>query len=155
MKRSLHIIKCLAIPLIVGGISGYITSDAIQIWYIALKKPSFNPPNYLFGPVWTLLYILMGVSKYLIDQTHDLRDLRKANIIYYTQLALNFFWSIIFFKLQSPLLALLEIIFLWICILYMIIHFYKMRRLPALINIPYLVWVTFASILTGSILTLN
>jgi benzodiazapine receptor len=155
MKKGLKLSICILIPLLVGAISGYFTSTSITTWYETLNKPSFNPPNYLFGPVWTTLYILMGISLFLV--LNKAKDLEKNKIIFVfsIQLILNFLWSFLFFKFQQLGLALAEILIMWCSILFMIIVFYKTNKLAALINIPYLLWVSFATILTYSIYTLN
>lgn len=155
MKKTIKLIICILLPLLVGGISGFATATSINDWYVNINKPSFNPPNYLFGPVWTTLYILMGVSFYMILQTasHDMR--KKAVNIFSIQLLLNFCWSFIFFNFQLPGFAFAEIIIMWISILTMIIIFYKINKTAALLQIPYLMWVSFASVLNGSIWYLN
>jgi tryptophan-rich sensory protein len=155
MNKSLKLSLCILVPLLVGSISGYFTSTSITTWYVTLNKPSFNPPNYLFGPVWTTLYILMGISLFLV--LNKAKDLEKSKIIFVfsIQLILNFLWSFLFFKFQQLGLALAEILLMWCSILFMIIIFYKTNKLAALINIPYLFWVSFATILTYSIYTLN
>lgn len=155
MKKGLKLSLCILIPLIVGSVSGYFTATSITTWYVTLNKPSFNPPNYLFGPVWTTLYILMGISLFLA--LNKAKDLEKNKIIFVfsLQLILNFLWSFLFFKFQQLGLALAEILLMWFSILFMIIVFYKTNKLAALINIPYLLWVSFATILTYSIYTLN
>jgi tryptophan-rich sensory protein len=153
MNKSIKLTLCILLPLLVGGISGFFTSQSIPNWYVFLNKPSFNPPNYLFGPVWTLIYILMGISFYLV--------LNKPNVswllvgIFLTQLILNFFWSFIFFNLHNLGLALVEIILLWASILAMIILFFKTNKWAAILNIPYLLWVSFATLLNYSIYGLN
>lgn len=155
MKKTIKLIICISLPLLVGGISGFATATSINDWYVSINKPSFNPPNYLFGPVWTTLYILMGISFYMILQTasHEIR--KKAVNIFSIQLLLNFCWSFIFFNFQLPGFAFIEIIMMWISILMMIILFYKINKTAALLQIPYLMWVSFASILNGSIWYLN
>jgi tryptophan-rich sensory protein len=155
MNKSLKLSLCILVPLLVGSISGYFTSTSITTWYVTLNKPSFNPPNYLFGPVWTTLYILMGISLFLV--LNKAKDLEKSKIIFVfsIQLILNFLWSFLFFKFQQLGLALAEILLMWCSILFMIIIFYKTNKLAALINIPYLLWVSFATILTYSIYILN
>jgi tryptophan-rich sensory protein len=145
---------CLILPLAIGGLSGYLTVSGLNGWYTTLIKPSFNPPNYVFGPVWTLLYLLMGVSIYMIRTAeHPLR--KNATIIFAIQLVLNFWWSIIFFQMERPLAALVEIIVMWFSILYMIVSFRRIKPLAAYLQIPYLLWVSFATLLTASIWWLN
>lgn len=150
LKAVISIVICLA----VGGISGYITADAIPGWYVTINKPSFNPPNWIFGPVWTTLYILMGVAFYLIwKSTHPQKN--KAMLLFGIQLLLNFFWSIIFFNFHALGFALAEIILLWIFILLSILSFYPISKVASYLLIPYLLWVSFASVLNFSIWQLN
>jgi tryptophan-rich sensory protein len=142
------------LPLIVGGLSGYFTASNIATWYVTLNKPFFNPPNYLFGPVWTVLYLMMGISLgMIINAKHSNKN--NSLIIFSIQLVLNFFWSVIFFSLQSPGWAAIEIIALWLSIIYMIRNFYKINKWAGWLQIPYLLWVTFASVLNISIYVLN
>jgi tryptophan-rich sensory protein len=142
------------LPLIVGGLSGYFTASNIATWYVTLNKPFFNPPNYLFGPVWTVLYLMMGISLgMIINAKHSNKN--KSLIIFSIQLVLNFFWSVIFFSLQSPGWAAIEIIAMWLSIIYMIRNFYKINKWAGWLQIPYLLWVTFASVLNISIYVLN
>lgn len=153
MNKSIKLILCILLPLLVGGVSGYFTSQSIPNWYVYLNKPSFNPPNYLFGPVWTLLYILMGISFYLVINKPNISWLLVG--IFITQIILNFFWSFIFFNAHNLGLALFEIVLLWASILAMIILFYKTNKWAAILNIPYLLWVSFATLLNYSIYSLN
>jgi translocator protein len=155
MKNAIRLTLCILIPLIIGGISGYFTSASITTWYVTLNKPFFNPPNYLFGPVWTTLYILMGISFYIILKKAKSEDLPKLSAVFVLQLMLNFLWSFIFFKYQNLGLALIEIVLMWCSILTMILLFYKTDRTAGLMNIPYLLWVSFASLLNAGIYYLN
>lgn len=155
MKKIIQLILCVFAPLLVGGISGYYTSSSITTWYATLNKPFFNPPNYLFGPVWTTLYILMGISFYLILNKAEKNVKPKLILIFCVQLTLNFLWSFIFFNFQQLGLASIEIMLMWLSILVMIITFYKTSKVAALMNIPYLLWVSFATVLTVSIYSLN
>ncbi len=152
MNNWVRLIICIAIPLTVGGISGFATSSAISTWYAQLNKPSFNPPNYLFAPVWTVLYLLMGISLYIIT---DKGFINKMVLIFALQLALNFAWSFVFFYFHQPGWAFAEILLLWVCILFMIISFYRVNVWASLIQVPYLLWVSFAAILNFSIWMLN
>ncbi len=138
-----------------GTISGIATASNISTWYVTLNKPSFNPPNYLFAPVWTTLYLLMGVSLFMILQTAKSSPKTQAIKAFSVQLALNFCWSFLFFTFHTLGIALIEIIVLLCCILWMIFSFYKINKTAALFNIPYLLWVSFASILNASIYMLN
>lgn len=154
MKQSIKIIISILIPLIIGGVSGAITASEIPTWYLTLNKPSFNPPNYLFGPVWTTLYILMGISWHLVSKATPDRK-TKLVVIYILQLILNFLWSIIFFGFHAPFMALIEISLLWATILIMIITFYKENKVAGLLQVPYLLWVSFATTLNFAIWQLN
>ncbi len=155
MKKTLRLIGCIGLTLAVGGISGAFTVDGVKGWYRTLNKPFFNPPDYLFGPVWTALYALMGVSLFLILGLPATQQRKRAVAVFFIQLLLNFFWSIIFFSLHAPGWALVEIAALWGCILYMIISFSRMRRLAGALQWPYLAWVSFASLLNAGIYFLN
>lgn len=146
----------LVLPFIAGGIGSYFTAPAITTWYATLEKPFFNPPNWIFGPVWTLLYIFMGISFYLVWTTHTKKPERVFGIrLFMIQLAVNTLWSIIFFGLQSPSLALLVIIILWILIFLTIKNFLKISKPASWLLIPYLAWVSFAALLNIAITLLN
>ena len=155
MNKFIKLALCITVPLLIGGISGFATATSINDWYVSINKPSFNPPNYLFGPVWTTLYILMGISFFMILQSPANEFRKKAVTIFCIQLFLNFWWSFIFFKFQLLGLAFIEIILIWISIITMITLFYKINKTAALLQIPYLLWVSFASVLNGSIWFLN
>jgi translocator protein len=153
LKKVFKLVGCLFLPLLVGGLSGYFTTESISTWYVFLNKPSFNPPNYLFGPIWTILYLLMGISLYIIlNQTKTSKALIS---IFGIQLGLNFLWSLIFFNSHQLGFAFIEILLLWISILAMIILFYQSNKWAAILNIPYLLWVSFATLLNYSIYKLN
>ena len=140
----------------IGLIGGLATSAGVSGWYLTLAKPALNPPNWIFGPVWTLLYILMGVAAFFIWQRGlGDRKVRKSLIVYGVQLLLNLLWSIVFFGLHSPLWALVVIIFLWLFILLTIVEFYKQRPLAAYLLIPYILCVSFASYLNYMLWFLN
>jgi benzodiazapine receptor len=155
MKNSLKLLLCIIIPLAIGAFSGIATTSGIDTWYVNIEKPSFNPPNYLFGPVWTTLYILMGISFYMILQAQKNELRKKAIAVFCIQLFLNFWWSFIFFKYQLLGLAFIEIILIWLSIAAMIIIFFEINKTAALLQIPYLLWVSFASVLNGTIWLLN
>ncbi len=146
---------CIAIPLVSGSLSGLAIADHISSWYSTLNKPSFNPPNYLFGPVWSVLYILMGIGLYLILQTPKSAMRTKSIILFAVQLILNLSWSFIFFNAQSPFAALIIIGILWIAILMMMIYFHTLSPIASYLQIPYLLWVSFASVLNAAIWLLN
>lgn len=155
-KTIFQLAVCLVLPLAIGGLSGIATAGAVTgDWFINLQKPSFNPPNYLFGPVWSLLYLLMGVSLFLIWNTEKSEARSNALLVFFIQLFLNFWWSIFFFSFQRPDIALAEIALLWVSIAYMIFSFKKLKPIAAYLQIPYLLWVSFASILNGALWWLN
>ncbi len=145
----------LLLPLCVGGIAGMFTTEAIPGWYASLSQPSFNPPNWVFGPVWTTLYILMGISLYLVWKQEAGKQRNQAILIFMMQLMLNFGWSFLFFYFNLIGIALLEIIALWIMIVLMLINFRRIKPLAAYLNIPYLLWVSFATALNAAYFILN
>ncbi len=155
MNKFVKLILCILIPLAIGAISGIATSSGLNDWYMALNKPSFNPPGYLFGPVWTVLYIFMGVSLYLIWQSPVNEQRTRAIALFAIQLFLNFWWSFLFFKFQLLGIAFIEIILIWMSIVAMIYAFYQIHKPAAYLQIPYLLWVSFASVLNGAIWWLN
>lgn len=147
----------LIFSLIITQLAGIIGSlfTSIGNWYDNLIKPSFNPPNWVFGPVWTLLYLLMGISLYLILASKTSKNRKMGLYLFFTQLILNSLWSILFFGLKNPLFSFIELIILWFAILFTIIYFYKVNKKASYLLIPYLLWVTFAAILNLSIVILN
>jgi benzodiazapine receptor len=155
MNKYLKFGLCLLLPLLVGGIAGYTTATSINSWFTTLNKPFFNPPNWLFGPVWTILYILMGVSFYIILQAPKSIDKRKSVWVFCIQLFLNFWWSFLFFKFHFLLIALVEILLIWISIVTMIDRFKRVNKTAAYLQIPYLLWVSFATVLNAAIWWLN
>ncbi|MDP1801760.1 MAG: TspO/MBR family protein [Bacteroidota bacterium] len=155
MNKTIKLLLCIVFTLSIGAIGGMATATGVNGWYTTLNKPVFNPPNYLFGPVWTLLYILMGISFYLILQCYNPILRKRAVVIFCIQLFLNFCWSFLFFKFQLLGISFIEIIFIWFSIILMILTFYKINKTAAYIQIPYLLWVSFASVLNGSIWVLN
>ncbi len=148
----MKIIVSILTPLLVGFIGSLFTATSVGTWYETLNKPSFNPPNWVFGPAWTLLYLLMGLSFYFIWKKGGCK---KCYYIYFIQLFLNLLWSFSFFTLQSPLLGFINIILLWVTILLSIVWFYPVSKKASYLFIPYLLWVSFASVLNFSILLLN
>jgi tryptophan-rich sensory protein len=146
----------ILIPLLVGGVAGFFTSSGVEGWYAAANKPWFNPPNWIFAPVWTTLYILMGVALYLVWKSDAVQAVKQTAVtLFAVQLTLNFFWSLIFFKLQQPGWALAEIIAMWLMILLTIFAFGKISSTAAWLLVPYICWVSFASVLNYSIWKLN
>lgn len=146
----------IGVCLLTGFIGGFFTAPAIGTWYASLNKPAINPPNWIFFPVWTILYILMGASLYLVLKNGwKSEKIRAAAEVFGAQLFLNFLWSAIFFGLRSPAGALAEIIFLWLAILLTILKFYKISKPAAYLLIPYIFWVSFAAYLNYSVWILN
>ena len=146
----------ILIPLLVGAISGFFTSSGVNGWFALANKPWFNPPNWIFAPVWTTLYVLMGIALFLVWKADADKSIKQTAIILFTlQLTLNFFWSIIFFKLQQPGWAFVEIILMWLMILLTILWFGKINAAAAWLLVPYICWVSFASVLNYSIWKLN
>ena len=142
---------------LVGIAATPFTLSAIPTWYQTLNKPFFSPPNWVFGPIWTILYFLMGLAVYLIwtSKTKN-QKLRQVGLKFFSiQLGLNFLWSILFFGLHSPILGMIDIIILWILILLTTIKFYKISKIAAYLLVPYLLWVSFASLLNLFIILLN
>lgn len=154
IKNPKLLIFCIVITFLAGAIGSVATTPSIPTWYATLNKPALNPPNYIFGPVWTTLYFLIGISFYLY-LTNKRRNDKLGVFLFYIQLLLNSLWSILFFGLKSPTLALYEIIIFWFVIIATAIHFYKVNRISGIIFIPYILWVSFATYLTYSILLLN
>lgn len=157
MKKSdiIKFVISILIPLLLGAIAGGFTSQAVPDWYASLNRPSFSPPNWIFGPVWTTLYILLGISLYLIWKQTPSKERNNALIIFSIQMFLNFIWSFVFFYFNQIGLALIVIIGLWLSIILMLNRFYKIKPLAAYLNLPYILWVTFASVLNAGYFILN
>jgi translocator protein len=154
-KQILKLVASLLLPLGVGGIAGVFTTEAIPGWYASLVQPLFTPPNWVFGPVWTTLYIIMGISLYLIWKLVASKQRNHAILVFMLQLLLNFFWSFFFFHFKMIGVALINIVALWIIITVMLVRFYKLKPVAAYVNIPYLLWVTFATALNAAYFLLN
>ncbi len=153
MNILIMAVTCVAI----GYLSSIATQSSVDTWFQTLEKPVFNPPSWLFAPVWTSLYIMMGVAAGLvwgkIDSDKD--EVRKALLFFAVQLALNALWSVLFFGLRNPLLALIEIVILWLMIYETFLKFSKIDKTAGYHFIPYLLWVSFATALNGAIWWLN
>lgn len=156
MSNTVKFIISIVVAELAGVIGSVFTAPAIDSWYANLVKPELSPPNWVFGPVWTTLFALMGIAAFLIWRKGlNRKDVKIALGLFIGQLALNALWSIIFFGLHSPAGAFVEIIFLWLAILATIIAFYKISRLSALLLLPYVLWVSFAGYLNFSIWQIN
>ena len=154
MNNFFKLLAAIAVCQLAGIIGTPFTITAIPSWYATLNNPFFSPPNFLFGPVWTVLYFLMGVSLYLIWISKS-KLKKNAFKIFFIQLTLNALWSIIFFGLKNPLLAFIDIVALWITISLTIKHFYKISKPASYFLIPYILWVSFATLLNLAIVILN
>lgn len=131
------------------------TQQGLVEWYANLRKPSFNPPNWIFAPVWTILYILMAVAIWLVRRRGDSRLVRIATILFIVQLALNVLWTAIFFRLRLPGAAFVEIVILWCAILATLLALWRVRPAAAALMLPYQLWVTLAAVLNLAIARLN
>jgi translocator protein len=138
--------------LLVGGISGLWTAKSISSWYKKLRKPSFNPPNWIFGPVWSILYILMGIALYLVWIS---AGPGIAMILFGIQLLINFLWSFFFFSMKKTLIAFIDILLLLAMIILTALQFYPISRIAAILFVPYILWVCFAAVLNFKIYSLN
>ncbi|MBU0591749.1 tryptophan-rich sensory protein [Candidatus Micrarchaeota archaeon] len=154
LKNILYLIGFIILCELAGLIGSFFTIQSVQGWYLTLIKPEFNPPSWIFAPVWTTLYALMGISAYLVF-TSGKKESKSALLIFGGQLILNTLWSIIFFGLQSPFLAFLTIIVLWAMIVWTIYAFYHISKKSAVLLIPYILWVSFAAVLNYFIMVLN
>ena len=156
MEKLLKLLLAIAVSQLAGVVGSAFTVSAIPTWYAMLDKPSFSPPNWLFGPVWVTLYTLMGISFFLIWQKGLGRlEVRRAALFFLIHLIFNAAWTIIFFGFQNLLLAFIEIIILWALIAILIAQFRKIYKWAAVLLIPYLIWVSFAAVLNFSLWKLN
>lgn len=146
----------IVISELAGGIGSFFTISAIPNWYATLVKPTLNPPSWIFGPVWTTLYFLMGIAAFLVwNKGWDRKDVHKALGVFLFQLVLNAMWSIIFFGLHSPFWAFVDIVAMWLAIIWTMTLFYKISKPAMWLLLPYILWVSFATYLNYSILILN
>ena len=156
IRTFVKLVIAIVVTQLAGIIGSLFTFSAIPTWYATLTKPALNPPSWIFGPVWTTLYVLMGVSVFLIWQKGwERKDVKIAVSIYGVQLVLNALWSIVFFGMQSPGLALVNIALLFVSIVSTMILFYKISRPAMYLLVPYILWVSFASYLNYAIYALN
>ena len=156
INNTLKLIIAVALSELAGIIGSVFTTPSIAGWYATLVRPALNPPAWVFGPVWTALYALMGVAAFLVwKKGLEHRDVKIALGIFLGQLVLNTLWSIIFFGLHDPGAAFVEIIFLWLAILATIVAFARISKPAAWLLVPYLAWVSFASYLNFMLWMLN
>ena len=158
-SKSIVVIK-LVISIVIcqlaGLIGSFFTVPSIPTWYPTLKKPPFTPPNWLFAPVWTTLFLLMGISAFLVwHKGINDRQVRISLSIFGAQLILNILWSVMFFGLKSPLAGFIDISILWLAILFTILNFFKISKTAGILLIPYILWVSLAAALNISIVILN
>lgn len=153
--RPVPLTVSISLPLFAGFIGSSFTYTAIDSWYAYIRKPWFTPPDWIFAPVWTTLYILMGISLYIVWISPQSPARRRALLFFFAQLALNTVWSILFFGLQSPSVALYEILVLWLAIYGTIRHVYVISSTAAALMYPYIAWVSFAAVLNFSVAILN
>lgn len=158
MNKYTRILVLVVTCLAVGYFSSLVTRPAVESWYPTIQKPSFNPPNWLFAPVWTTLYIMMAIAGGLVWHEIDSsrrEEVKKSLKFFAIQLVLNALWSYLFFGLKNPLLALIEIVLLWLMIYETYIKFGKINKISGYLFVPYLLWVGFAMVLNASIWWLN
>lgn len=151
-----RLVVCLLVPQLVGVTSGLLTAGAVRGWYVTLVRPSFTPPTWVFGPVWTLIYLIMGVAAFLVWQRGLATSLARLALgMFVAQLVLNWLWSLLFFGLRAPGVALLEIVLLWAAIAWCTVLFFRVRPVAGALLVPYLAWVTFATALNFEFWRLN
>lgn len=156
MKNTLQLVIAIVICELAGIIGSVFSYSAIPTWYSTLTKPALNPPSWVFGPVWTTLYALMGIAVFLIwKQGWNRNDVKKALKVFALQLILNASWSVVFFGLENPGLAFVNIALMWLAIIWTMTLFYKISRPAMWLLVPYILWVSFASYLNYSIWMLN
>ena len=147
---------CIAICILVEIFAGLITTPSVNTWYKTLIKPDFTPPNWLFAPVWSLLYLMMGFAWGHINAiASDSRIIKKANTLFVIQLIFNALWSLIYFGAHNVSYALLDIIFLWLSLSFTVYQFFKISKLSGWLLVPYILWTSYATILNASIWYLN
>ena len=154
MNKWIRLVITILICQMAGIIGSVFTISSIPTWYASLNKPWFSPPNWLFGPVWITLFTLMGISLYLM-WNRGLKSVKIPLTLFGVQLILNTVWSFLFFGLESPFIAFIEIIILWISIALTIISFYRISKKAGLILLPYIIWVSIATALNYYIWILN
>lgn len=155
MRDVASLVLCLALCLGASGLGAVATASSVGTWYQALAKPSFNPPDAVFAPVWTALYIMMAVAVWRVWRRHGLKPARGAMALFALQLALNVAWSVLFFGLRLIGPALAEIVVLWLAIVATAIAFWRHDRLAGLLLLPYAAWVAFATLLNAALWHLN
>ncbi len=154
-KQWLALVVIVGVCLGAGVLGAIATTPQVDGWYRTLNKPSWNPPDQVFGPVWTTLYILMGIAAWLVWRSGDLQSVWSPLVLFGIQLSLNAAWSWIFFKMQRPDWAFFEILILWLAIAATLVAFFRRSHLAGWLLVPYLAWVSFAALLNFTIWRLN
>jgi translocator protein len=156
MRKALGILVFVVICELAGVIGSVATAPSIPGWFAGLAKPAFNPPNWVFAPVWTILYALMGLAAYLVYEKGPRESkVRRALVVFVLQLVLNVLWSVVFFGAHQILGAVLVIAILWVLILVTILLFSRISKAAAYLLVPYILWVSFAAVLNISLYVLN
>lgn len=156
MKKAAGIIVSIVACELAGIIGALFTTPSISGWYAGLAKPFFNPPSWVFAPVWTALYALMGLAAWLVyDKGFKKPEVKKALTVFGVQLLLNILWSIVFFGAHQLFGAVVVIVLLWAMILWTILLFHEISKSAAYLLIPYILWVSFAAVLTVAVFVLN
>ena len=155
LQQGVGLIVWVLVTFAAAALGGYATSSSVGGWYHDLVKPAWTPPDWVFGPVWTVLYIMMAIAVWLVWRQGGVTTARWSLTLFITQLALNVLWSVILFGLQWPWLAMVEIVVLWLVLRLTLVAFWRRSRVAGLMLWPYLTWVTFAAILNFQIARLN
>lgn len=156
MNNAVKLVLSIAVPQIVGIVSGLATVQGTREWYPTLVKPSFTPPSWIFGPVWTLLYIMMGLAAFLVwKKGVHIFGVKTALLLFLIQLCLNGAWSLLFFGMRAPGIAFAEILVLWCAIAATVVAFFRQDKRAGGLLIPYWAWVSFAAVLNFSFWGLN
>ncbi|MBC8469082.1 MAG: tryptophan-rich sensory protein [Planctomycetes bacterium] len=156
MKKFSKLVCSVSVCLLTGFLGSFVTMDSITTWYADLSRPSFTPPDWTFGVVWPILYVMMGVSAFLIwERGINKRQIKVAMGLFVLQLVLNGIWTPIFFGLHMIALALVEIVLLWVAILLTIIAFWRISKASTFLLFPYILWVSFAVVLNAAFWYLN
>ncbi|MBI2142908.1 tryptophan-rich sensory protein [Candidatus Woesearchaeota archaeon] len=155
MKKAWKLVVTLGVSYLAAFVGSLFTATSVNSWYPALQKPWFTPPAWLFSPVWTVLFTLIGISAYLVWREDNKKGVKAAMAAFDVQLGLNVMWSMLFFGLRSPLFAMIDIAALWLAIIVTIFLFWRISKAAAALLVPYILWVSFAAALNYGILRLN
>ncbi|MCX7598466.1 MAG: tryptophan-rich sensory protein [Armatimonadetes bacterium] len=155
VQKLLALVVCVGACFAAAALGGYATSTSVQDWYPTLKKPAWNPPNSVFGPVWTVLYLAMGIAAWIVWTKAGFSAARMPLALFAVQLLLNMAWSFFFFAFRNPGAAFVELCVLWVAISATLAAFWRVSILAAGLLVPYLAWVTFAGVLNFTVWQLN